>query len=156
MSLRSVLAAGLLFVLLGLYHAGRLVFPGVAQSVRAAPPCPFLIEVRGLGIECRQILPKGCRAGDRVDAQGRVLGRMAPEALDAFEVALDLNRASAEELAMLPGIGPALAERIVKDRARKGPFRRTEDLGRVTGIGERLLARVRDRLVVEPAEATGP
>jgi competence ComEA-like helix-hairpin-helix protein len=150
MSLRSVLVAGVIFGLLGIYHAVNLVFPGTVPPVRLAGRCPRPIEIEGKGIECQAELPQGVRSGDRIDGAGRVLGRMAPEALDAFEVMIDLNRASAEELAILPGIGPALAARIVKDRARKGSFRRVEELGRVGGIGERLLARVRGRLVVEP------
>jgi len=57
--------------------------------------------------------------------------------------ALELNRAGAAELACLPGIGPALAGRIVADRAARGPYRRVEDLDRVRGVGERLIARIR-------------
>ncbi|HEY8394856.1 MAG TPA: ComEA family DNA-binding protein [Thermaerobacter sp.] len=55
---------------------------------------------------------------------------------------VDINRASAAELEQLPGIGPALAERIVADREVNGPFRRPEDLTRVAGIGEKTLARL--------------
>jgi competence protein ComEA len=48
---------------------------------------------------------------------------------------IDLNRATATELEALPGIGPALAERIVQYRAARGPFARVEDLADVPGIG---------------------
>ena len=44
---------------------------------------------------------------------------------------LDLNRATAEELEGLPGVGPKTAERIVLDRRERGPFRSARDLGRV-------------------------
>jgi competence protein ComEA len=50
---------------------------------------------------------------------------------------VDLNRASAEDLADLPGIGEGLARRIVRDRDANGPFRSVEDLARVPGVGER-------------------
>lgn len=56
---------------------------------------------------------------------------------------VDLNRAGAEELAALPGIGPALAERIVEDRAKNGRFRGVDDLARVPGIGPRTADRLR-------------
>lgn len=56
---------------------------------------------------------------------------------------INLNTASTSDLERLPGIGPALAERIVADRQRNGPFRRIEDLDRVPGIGPTLLARLR-------------
>ena len=56
---------------------------------------------------------------------------------------LDLNRADALALAALPGIGPALAERIVADRAAHGPFGAPEELRRVPGIGSGRLERIR-------------
>ena len=46
-----------------------------------------------------------------------------------------LNRATAAELVCLPGLGKALAERIVADRQAHGPFRDIADLARVPGIG---------------------
>ncbi len=60
-----------------------------------------------------------------------------------------LNQASADELTALPGIGPVLARRIVDHRDEVGRFERVEDLLEVSGIGERLLAGIRD-LVVAP------
>ena len=48
---------------------------------------------------------------------------------------LDMNRATAEQLDELPGIGPALAERILTFRAENGPYAGPEDLQAVPGIG---------------------
>ncbi len=59
-----------------------------------------------------------------------------------------LNRAGVEELATLPGIGPAKARAIVEDRRRRGPYRRLEDLARVPGIGPRTIARIRKCVLV--------
>ena len=50
---------------------------------------------------------------------------------------LDLNRATAEDLDAIPGIGPALAQRIVDYRQAHGPFKKIEDLMEVSGIGPR-------------------
>ena len=61
---------------------------------------------------------------------------------------LDLNTAPAEELAKLPGIGEALAERIVSYREEHGPFEAVEDLMNVSGIGEKKLEGLRDRVTV--------
>lgn len=61
---------------------------------------------------------------------------------------LDLNRADQEQLATLPGIGPTLAERIVADRERRGPFGDADALMRVPGIGPKRLAQVRAFLTV--------
>ena len=48
---------------------------------------------------------------------------------------VNLNRATVAELDTLPGVGPATAQKIVDDRTKNGPFKKVEDLMRVTGIG---------------------
>ncbi|MGQ0649248.1 MAG: ComEA family DNA-binding protein [Gemmatimonadaceae bacterium] len=53
-----------------------------------------------------------------------------------------LDRASAAELEGLPGIGPALARRIVEDREKVGPFGSLSALQRVKGVGKRLAERL--------------
>ncbi len=50
---------------------------------------------------------------------------------------IDANKASVEDFARLPGIGPKLAERIVIFRKKHGPFRRVEDLLAIRGIGHK-------------------
>ena len=55
---------------------------------------------------------------------------------------VDVDLATAEELEHLPGIGPALAKRIIKDRESKGPFGCLAALDRVKGVGPALLARI--------------
>ncbi len=57
---------------------------------------------------------------------------------------ININTATAAELEALPGIGPALAARIVAYREANGPFHSVEELRRVQGIGEAILARIRD------------
>jgi competence protein ComEA len=61
--------------------------------------------------------------------------------------AIDVNSAPAVELEKLPGVGPALAKRIVDFREKNGPFGSVNDLLKVQGIGEKSLARFRDRVV---------
>ncbi len=65
------------------------------------------------------------------------------------EKTININSASVEELEKLPSVGPALASRIVDDRARNGPFRKVEDLDRVKGIGPKLIEKMRPFIVVE-------
>jgi competence protein ComEA len=48
-----------------------------------------------------------------------------------------INRASAEDLCAIKGVGPKLAERIVAHRERVGVFKNAEDLRKVSGIGEK-------------------
>jgi competence protein ComEA len=60
---------------------------------------------------------------------------------------VNVNTASADELATLPGIGPSYAKRIVDYREKNGPFKRVEDLLNVQGIGEKTLEKIRDKVV---------
>lgn len=55
---------------------------------------------------------------------------------------IDLNRATAEELQAIPGIGPVIAQRIVAYRDERGPFRRPEQLMEVPGVGEKTFERI--------------
>jgi competence protein ComEA len=60
---------------------------------------------------------------------------------------IDLNRATAEQLRSLPGVGPALSARIIAARQNR-PFRSVEDLRKVKGIGAKTLERLRPYLTV--------
>lgn len=66
---------------------------------------------------------------------------------------LDLNSATAAELAQLPGIGEELARRIVEYRAENGPFEAVEEIMEVSGIGEGKFAALEDRITVDGKEA---
>lgn len=63
---------------------------------------------------------------------------------------LDINRADQRELEILPGIGPALAARIIADRKDKGPFKSLEELDRVKGIGAALIREIQGLAVCGP------
>lgn len=53
-----------------------------------------------------------------------------------------INSASADELQQLPGVGPALAQRILDFRSEHGPFRGPADLDAVSGIGPSILGKI--------------
>ncbi len=61
---------------------------------------------------------------------------------------VNLNQADAKALIALPGIGPALAERIIARREKIGPFGALGDLMQVQGIGPTLVARLRPLVAV--------
>jgi competence protein ComEA len=61
---------------------------------------------------------------------------------------VDLNAATAEDLAAVPGIGSALAAAVVADREARGPFPAVEALRRVRGVGPARLERARPWLAV--------
>jgi competence protein ComEA len=70
-------------------------------------------------------------------------------AAPAAPTPVDLNAASPEQLDTLPGIGPALAARIVAYRDEHGPFTEVEQLNKVKGIGARTLEKLRPLLVLQ-------
>jgi competence protein ComEA len=63
---------------------------------------------------------------------------------------VDPNFADASELRRLPGIGPARAAAIVRDRREKGPYRFLEELERVDGLGPTTIARLSPFLSLVP------
>lgn len=73
-------------------------------------------------------------------------GHGTPDAVAAGPI--DVNRATAEQLDALPGVGPATAAAIVAERERNGPFGSVDDLERVPGIGPAKLAALRDLVTV--------
>ncbi|MBK8135869.1 MAG: ComEA family DNA-binding protein [Chloroflexi bacterium] len=68
----------------------------------------------------------------------------APPATPIGGVKINVNIATAAELDTLPGIGPALAQRIVDYRTRQGAFVSVDDLDKVSGIGPTLIEQLRD------------
>ena len=65
---------------------------------------------------------------------------------------LDVNQASAEDLALLPGVGPQLAKAIVDERQRRGGFKSLDELDAVPGVGPARLQTL--KAAVEIPEAT--
>ena len=59
---------------------------------------------------------------------------------------VNINKASLEELQAIRGIGPALAERVVKYREDNGRFEKVEDLVKVRGIGEAKFEKIKDQV----------
>lgn len=65
------------------------------------------------------------------------------------EKKVNLNTASVQELIELPGIGEVLAARIVAYREEHGPFQSLDALKQVSGIGDKLVEKIRDLVGLE-------
>lgn len=76
---------------------------------------------------------------------GRLVDHKAPPAATA-RFTVNVNAASAVELAQLPGLGPAMAQRIVDHRIAHGDFPSLDALLDVPGVGEATLAAIRPHL----------
>jgi competence protein ComEA len=120
----------------------------IVDAIRAAGGATTNADVQQLDLAARLVdgqriaVPKhGETLPPAVDASGDT-GSGAPGA------PVDLNTATAAELDALPGIGPATAAAIVRDREQHGPFHTVDDLSRVRGIGPAKLAQLHDLVTV--------
>ena len=87
---------------------------------------------------------------DEVDALPLVTGGepYSSAAGVASDGKININSASAEELDILPGIGPAFAQNIVDFRQANGPFNTIEEITLVSGIGDATFEKIKDRITV--------
>lgn len=74
------------------------------------------------------------------DESGKVSSSAAEEKI------ININTADAEELETLSGIGPATAAKIIEYREKVGIIRSVDELLNVSGIGEKKLEAIRDRI----------
>ena len=61
---------------------------------------------------------------------------------------VNINTAGVEELDQLPGIGPAIAQRIIDYRNEHGEFKKVEDIQEVKGIGDAKFSEIKDSITV--------
>lgn len=69
---------------------------------------------------------------------------------------VNVNSATAEELTLLPGVGPTKAQAIIRYRTEHGAFKRVEDLAAVKGIGEKGLVKLRPHVALEGKTTAQP
>jgi competence protein ComEA len=69
--------------------------------------------------------------------------------IDISGALVNINTATLEELDMLPGIGPSIAQKIIDYRESNGPFNAIEEIDRVSGIGPAKLEEIRDLITLQ-------
>jgi competence protein ComEA len=75
-------------------------------------------------------------------------GQTAKPPVTAAADPININSATSDQIAGLPGIGVKTAELVVQYRVKNGPFKKIEEIMNVRGIGEKSFLRIKDRLTV--------
>ncbi len=135
---------------------GNLVSPGIYTF-------PTRLEIRevlqeaGVARELipRESLPGPLKTGTTILLHHSSLGLtvqlvpMNPAKKVLYSIPIDLNSTQADDLTMVPGIGPTLAKRIMTYRDHRGGFTHLDELLAVPGVGKRKLESLRPYLSVE-------
>jgi competence ComEA-like helix-hairpin-helix protein len=157
---KASVARGLAFVAVvaAAVVAGRLLgrsFAPPPSGARPACDAPVDVVEHGrlrLGCASEKALSActGVESGDRVELGPggcrRISGGMRASSRLLRGLAVDINRASAAELQLLDGIGPALSTAIVADREANGRYTSVDDLQRVRGVGPATIERLRPEI----------
>lgn len=141
---------------------GAVVSPGVyrlkdgarvAQAIDAAGGLTPDADVTGLNraskvadgqkIYVPKVGEQTVAAGDGADG-----GAAASSGVGDATGLVNINTASASELQTLSGIGPSMAQSIIDERTQNGAFTSVDDLMRVSGIGEKKFAKIKDCICV--------
>jgi competence protein ComEA len=91
-------------------------------------------------------------SGTALSAQGRTTTPTKTVATAAAPV--NLNTATAEQLATIPGVGAKTAERIIEYRQKNGGFKKVEDLMNVSGVGEKSFLKMKPLITVAAVKAS--
>jgi competence ComEA-like helix-hairpin-helix protein len=130
--------------------------PTVQEAIERAGG---LKEAAVLEDPCPETLETGSRIHVARETPGMIrvrLGRMDASKMLVFSIPLDLNRASVEDLSLVPGIGDSLAREIVAYRSRRRGFHSVRDLANVKGIGEKKVKGLERYFMVPDSEGAGP
>jgi competence protein ComEA len=137
--------------------AGKAPHPGVYSFPK--PPTLRDVWAKAGAVGTPSDPDKIIASGSRVEVTpegGYRVAAMSGAQLVTLGLPLDLNRATAQDLDALPGLGPALAQRIVDYRQAHGPFKQIGDLSGVPGIGPHNLTRLIPYLGLGGPEAVAP
>ncbi len=137
----------------------RILPVGISPTAKPLPACQAPVQLDtscGSRVVCAGdavLAPCGALgAGARAYlARGEcfpIEGGMRGEWRLVYGQKLDLNRSSVKELTLLPGIGPTRAQKIVRERARRGRFGAVRELLTIEGIGPATFAKLEDLVTV--------
>jgi competence protein ComEA len=149
------------------YVGGEVKAPGlytlprgsrVAEAIQAAGGATAVGDTGGFGMaavieDADQIIVPALRTAATPASVRPVSGASEVATVEppvTTQAVININTATASELDTLPGIGPAIAARIIEHRELNGPFRTVDDLEAVSGISQRMVNEMRHLITVGP------
>ena len=138
------------------YISGAVVQPGVVSVPADARVIDVVNAAGGLaqGASVSQVnMAQAVKDGMHIKIPGDTPARRAAPKLAGADSTnnnnkININTANEKELDKLPGIGPALAGRIVEYRTANGPFKDIADLKKVSGIGANKFEKLKDKVTL--------
>lgn len=131
------------------YVSGLVNHPGVITVAEGSRVIDAVNAAGGVapGADMTKVnLAQTLTDGVQIDVPG---GAQTPAAtVAAADGKININTADKTELDKLPGVGPAMAEKIIQYRQDKGLFKEVEELKKVPGIGENKFNRLKDKVTL--------
>jgi competence protein ComEA len=117
-----------------------------AETIEPLPPLPvsvprYVAVTPGNSIGLTSPPPPSTAPSDIIAEKPKSHGRTSSKFRSPADGQVDLNTATEEDLEKIPGIGPAMAGRILAYRQQIGQFHSIDDLRQVSGVGDKKIAK---------------
>ena len=124
--------------------AGLVKKPGIYQLDSGSRVFDVVLLAGGFSLKANEASVNLARV--LTDGEQIIVGKIGAQSASGTQSSnlISLNSSSASQLEDLPGVGPALAGRIVDWREANGGYKTKEDLLNVAGIGDKLFASIKD------------
>ena len=129
--------------------AGEVRKPGIYQLDSGSRVFDVVLLAGGFTAKANQAsvnLARTLTDGEQLIVANKSQQGFGSASSNPASMLISLNQASEAELEQLPGVGPALAGRMIDWRSANGGFKTKEDLLNVAGIGDKLFAQIKDKV----------
>lgn len=131
-----------------IYVTGAVSHPGVFKIKSGSRIIDAINQAGGLvpGADCSNLnLAQEVKDGMQIQVPANI-GQQQEFSSKSEKGKININTADKKELDQLPGVGPALAERIIEYRNTNGPFKDITELKKVSGIGDAKYRQIKDKI----------